>query len=104
MMELHEQERKDKSEIHQEDKIRHIAASTKHTAQMQRAMRRRACNAPSGSLTDERSEDIGQVAEELADEHEEEQRQLHLDLLRRMRDEVHRGMGTDSDIATRMAR
>ena len=104
MMELQEQERKDKSERHQEDKIRHSAASAKHTAQMLRAMRRRACNAPSGSLTDERSEDIGQVAEEHADEHGEQQRQLHLDRLRRIRDEVHRGMGTDSDIATRMAR
>ena len=67
MMELEEQQRREMVERQKEDMIREIAAATGQSAQMLRAINRRASNTPYNSLTDDRRHDIDGLAQVVLD-------------------------------------
>ena len=83
--------------------IRQMVAATGQSAQILRAMPRRQFNATLGSLTDDRSDVVIGMAQPSLEYHLAEHQRLQQDRLDIMRQQVHQGMGSDSDLVARMA-
>ena len=81
------------------DIVRQIAGTTEQSARMLRAMNKRRCIATPGSLTDDRSDDIDDLAQLFFEEHQAEPERLQREGLVRMRRQFNQGIGRDSDLA-----
>ena len=86
-MELDEPQRREMVE-RQEEMIREIAAANGQSAQMLRAMNRRAYNAPTDSLADDRSDGIDALAQYVVDGVVVERARLARDRIGIMQDHV----------------
>ena len=78
-MELEEQQRREMVERHKEDMIRESAAATGQSAQMLRAIHRRAYNAPTDSWIGARRDDIDVLAQYVVDDMAVEQNRRYCD-------------------------
>ena len=72
-------------------------ADTGQSAQILKAMNRRRLNADSSSLTDDRSDDLSDYAQQALEDHQLEQERMQRDRLDVMQQRVQQDMGTDDD-------
>ena len=104
VMEFQEQEQRDIAGIQKEDMIRQMSAATGQSAQILRAMHRRRFNAPPMSLAVHRSDDLSEYARQVLENQQLEKEMMQRDRLGMMQQQVNQGMGSDNDLAARMAR
>ena len=84
--------------------LREIATTMGQLGQMLRAINSRAYNAPPGSLTDDRRDDVDGFAQYVVDDMVAQQARVARERLDMMQDHIVGQLGTDSDLAARMAR
>ena len=80
-----------------------MAADTGQSAQMLRAMNRIRFNADSSSLPDDRSDGLSDYARQAIENHQLEQERMQRDRPDLLQQRVRQDIGTDSDLAARMA-
>ena len=83
--------------------VRQMAADTRKSAHILRAMHMRRLNAPPDALGDNRINNVNALAQPFVEDRQAEQEQLRQERIFRMRQEIDQEIGRDSDLAARMS-